>query len=76
MCRLNSKKPYRRLDIRLAPHDQYYCAVLYFTGSDLFNKNMRTHALEKKYTLNEYTLKKLTLEGSNYQTYIHNITLK
>ncbi|XP_076223789.1 DNA polymerase beta [Nomia melanderi] len=53
----------RRLDIRLAPYDQYYCAVLYFTGSDLFNKNMRAHALEKKYTLNEYTLRRLTPEG-------------
>nr|XP_012145526.1 PREDICTED: DNA polymerase beta-like isoform X1 [Megachile rotundata] len=49
----NDNKPQRRLDIRLAPYDQYYCAVLYFTGSDLFNKNMRAHALEKNYTLNE-----------------------
>ena len=59
----DTSKPFRRLDIRLAPYDQYYCAVLYFTGSDLFNKNMRAHALEKKYTLNEYALKRLTLEG-------------
>ncbi|CAL7952141.1 unnamed protein product [Xylocopa violacea] len=60
----NKEKPFRRLDIRLAPFDQYYCAVLYFTGSDLFNKNMRAHALEMKYTLNEYTLKRLTPEGT------------
>ncbi|XP_003705358.1 DNA polymerase beta isoform X1 [Megachile rotundata] len=60
----NDNKPQRRLDIRLAPYDQYYCAVLYFTGSDLFNKNMRAHALEKNYTLNEYTLKRLTPEGT------------
>lgn len=59
----DKSKPFRRLDIRLAPYDQYYCAVLYFTGSDLFNKNMRAHALEKKYTLNEYSLKRLTPEG-------------
>ncbi|XP_014204780.1 DNA polymerase beta [Copidosoma floridanum] len=64
VCRLDEDKPFRRIDIRLAPHDQYYCAVLYFTGSDLFNQNMRMHALEKKYTLNEYTLKKLTPEGT------------
>ncbi|KZC07070.1 PREDICTED: DNA polymerase beta-like isoform X2 [Dufourea novaeangliae] len=64
VCQLpNSCKPCRRLDIRLAPYDQYYCAALYFTGSDLFNKNMRARALEKKYTLNEYTLKRLTPEG-------------
>ncbi|XP_034191254.2 DNA polymerase beta [Osmia lignaria lignaria] len=66
VCHLpnNDSKPYRRLDIRLAPYDQYYCAVLYFTGSDLFNKSMRAHALEKKYTLNEYSLKRLTPEGT------------
>ncbi|XP_032457622.1 DNA polymerase beta isoform X5 [Nasonia vitripennis] len=64
VCKLDDEKPYRRLDIRLAPHDQYYCAVLYFTGSDLFNQKMRAHALENKYTLNEYTLKKLTTEGT------------
>lgn len=59
-----NKKPFRRLDIRFVPYDQYYCAVLYFTGSDLFNKSMRAHALEKNYTLNEYTLKRLTSEGT------------
>ncbi|XP_012538119.1 DNA polymerase beta-like isoform X1 [Monomorium pharaonis] len=65
VCKLPEAKgkPFRRLDIRLTFHDQYYCAVLYFTGSDLFNKNMRAHALEKKYTLNEYALKRLTIEG-------------
>ncbi|RLU17660.1 hypothetical protein DMN91_009896 [Ooceraea biroi] len=64
VCRLVEKgKPFRRLDIRLTFYDQYYCAILYFTGSDLFNQNMRAHALEKKYTLNEYALKCLTTEG-------------
>ncbi|KAK2586716.1 hypothetical protein KPH14_011751 [Odynerus spinipes] len=65
VCRIpgDESKPFRRLDIRLVPYDQYYCAVLYYTGSDLFNKNMRAHALKKKYTLNEYTLKRLTEEG-------------
>ncbi|XP_046428498.1 DNA polymerase beta-like isoform X1 [Neodiprion fabricii] len=65
VCRdpAESSKPFRRLDIRVTPSDHYYCAVLYFTGSDLFNKNMRAHALKKKFTLNEYTLKHLTLEG-------------
>ncbi|XP_069473757.1 DNA polymerase beta [Ambystoma mexicanum] len=55
--------PYRRLDIRLIPKDQYYCGVLYFTGSDIFNKNMRTHALEKGFTLNEYTIRPLGVTG-------------
>ncbi|KAG7332296.1 hypothetical protein KOW79_004130 [Hemibagrus wyckioides] len=60
-----NKKDYdhRRIDIRLIPKDQYYCGVLYFTGSDIFNKNMRTHALEKGFTLNEYTIRPLGVTG-------------
>ena len=57
VCRLSNQHPYRRLDIRILPHDQYYCGVLYFTGSDQFNKAMRAHAIEKGFTLNEYTLR-------------------
>lgn len=65
VCKLSTEggTSFRRLDIRLSPYDQYYCAILYFTGSDLFNKEMRAHALEKKFTLNEYTLRRLTPEG-------------
>uniref|UniRef100_A0A674CUN8 DNA polymerase n=1 Tax=Salmo trutta TaxID=8032 RepID=A0A674CUN8_SALTR len=47
----------------LIPKDQYYCGVLYFTGSDIFNKNMRTHALEKGFTLNEYTIRPVGVTG-------------
>ncbi|XP_064618581.1 DNA polymerase beta-like [Lineus longissimus] len=54
---------FRRLDIRLIPHDQYYCALLYFTGSDLFNKDMRGIALEKGFTLNEYTIRPMGSTG-------------
>ncbi|XP_075211388.1 DNA polymerase beta-like isoform X2 [Lycorma delicatula] len=53
----------RRLDIRLTPYDQYYCATLYFTGSDMFNKQMRAHALQKGFTLNEYTLRYIGSTG-------------
>ncbi|XP_066495432.1 DNA polymerase beta [Tiliqua scincoides] len=68
VCRLPSNEegtdyPYRRIDIRLIPKDQYYCGVLYFTGSDIFNKNMRTHALEMGFTLNEYTIRPLGVTG-------------
>lgn len=48
---------FRRIDIRLIPQDQFPCAMLYFTGSDLFNKRMRTHALEKGFTINEYSIR-------------------
>ncbi|XP_046962599.1 DNA polymerase beta-like [Vanessa cardui] len=63
VCCLSDKHPFRRLDIRLIPKDQYYCAVLYFTGSDVFNKNMRAHALEKSFTLNEYSLRPIGVTG-------------
>jgi len=53
----------RRLDIRLNPYDQFYCAVLYFTGSDLFNKQMREHAINQGFTLNEYTLRPMGSTG-------------
>ncbi|CAK1601026.1 unnamed protein product [Parnassius mnemosyne] len=63
VCRLSEALPARRLDIRLIPCNQYHCAVLYFTGSDVFNKNMRTHALEKGFTLNEYSLRPIGATG-------------
>ena len=42
---------------------QFYCGVLYFTGSDMFNKAMRARALEMGFTLNEYSIRPLD-EGS------------
>ncbi|XP_013402656.1 DNA polymerase beta-like isoform X2 [Lingula anatina] len=68
VCRLPEGKdgkehPFRRIDIRLIPHDQYYPALLYFTGSDAFNKNMRAKALEEGFTLNEYTLRPVGSTG-------------
>ncbi|XP_064353955.1 DNA polymerase beta isoform X2 [Dromaius novaehollandiae] len=68
VCQLPNKDdgtayPHRRIDIRLIPKDQYYCGVLYFTGSDIFNKNMRTHALEMGFTINEYTIRPLGITG-------------
>ncbi|KAJ8916042.1 hypothetical protein NQ315_010910 [Exocentrus adspersus] len=62
-CKLDLEHPTRRLDIRLIPYDQYYCCILYFTGSDMFNKEMRTHALEKGFTLNEYALRPVGVTG-------------
>ena len=42
---------------RLIPNDQYYCGILYFTGSDEFNRRMRQEALEKGFTINEYSIR-------------------
>lgn len=68
VCRLTkledgSEPHFRRIDIRLIPHDQFYCALLYFTGSDMFNKNMRQHALDQGFTLNEYCIRPLGSTG-------------
>jgi len=56
VCRLSGGLA-RRLDIRLLPSDQFYCGILYFTGSDVFNQGMRAWALERGFTLNEYSLR-------------------
>jgi DNA polymerase beta len=37
--------------------------MLYFTGSNVFNQNMRKIALENGYTLNEYSLRRLGSTG-------------
>jgi DNA polymerase/3'-5' exonuclease PolX len=46
----------RRIDIRIFPLESYYSAILYFTGSKDFNKQMRLNAISYDYTLNEYGL--------------------
>ena len=64
--------PFRRLDIRLLPFDQYHCGILYFTGSDQFNKMMRAHALDQGFTLNEYSLRPIDKGNSTQKIDISN----
>ena len=61
--RIPGGKP-RRVDIRIVPEDRYWCGVLYFTGSDVFNQEMRAHALTQGFTLNEYSLRPVGSLGS------------
>jgi DNA polymerase/3'-5' exonuclease PolX/predicted flap endonuclease-1-like 5' DNA nuclease len=49
----------RRIDIRFIPYNSYGAAILYFTGSKTFNTQMRSWAIGKGYSLNEYGLKKV-----------------
>ena len=56
VCKNTPKSVSRRIDIRFIPMESIYFAMLYFTGSGTFNKNMRTYALKKGYKLNEYGL--------------------
>jgi DNA polymerase/3'-5' exonuclease PolX len=46
----------RRLDLLMTPDEEYAYAILYFTGSDLFNVAFRTYCESKGYKLNEHTL--------------------
>lgn len=57
-CSLGSKKynKIRRIDIRLVSISSYYTALMYFTGSYTFNQNIRLHAKQLGYKLNEYEL--------------------
>ena len=55
ICRLPGEKA-RRLDLLITPEKEYGFAVLYFTGSDKFNVEMRRIVLEKGYSLNEHGL--------------------
>lgn len=54
----------RRIDIRFVNYNSIGAALLYFTGSGEFNKNMRKYALKKGYTLNEYGIYKLKSDGT------------
>ena len=46
----------RRMDIMYTPPEEYAFGILYFTGSDDFNKEMRKYALQLGYTLNEHRI--------------------
>lgn len=50
--------PFRRIDIRFIPHDAYYPALLYFTGSADLNVKMRKIAKTMGLKLSEYGLTK------------------
>lgn len=53
ICKFPGEKA-RRLDLLLTPEPEYGFAVMYFTGSDKFNIEVRRIALEKGYSLNEH----------------------
>lgn len=56
VCQLDPKLPHRRIDIKCFPKEQFGCAVLYFTGSDFFNRSMRYFAKKKGFLLAEHGL--------------------
>ena len=53
-------KPARRIDILYTSPTEYPFAILYFTGSKIFNTIMRQRALNMGYTLNEHGIYHMT----------------
>lgn len=49
-------KPARRVDFMYSPSHEFPFALLYFTGSQLFNTAMRQWALDRNYTMNEHRI--------------------
>jgi DNA polymerase/3'-5' exonuclease PolX len=54
LCKLGGSDTFRRIDIIVTKPEQYYFELLYFTGSDDFNKEMRSEALIQGYSLSQY----------------------
>jgi len=62
IARLPGKSIARRLDFLYAPPNEYAFALLYFTGSKIFNTVMRQTALNQGCTLNEHAICHLTAD--------------
>lgn len=56
VCRLTPQHPHRRLDFQLIPAHEWPFALLYFTGSDHFNRSMRLWAKKNGMSLSEHAL--------------------
>ena len=55
ICKLDNY-PHRQLDIKIYFKEYYAFALLYFTGSAHFNRNLRLHANEKGFKLTDISL--------------------
>jgi NAD-dependent DNA ligase len=60
MAKIPTSDSVRRVDFLWTSLDEFPFAVLYFTGSKIFNTVMRGHALQKGLTMNEHGLYKMT----------------
>jgi DNA polymerase beta len=59
IAKLPGDRVARRIDFLYAPPDEFAFAILYFTGSKIFNTLMRQYGLNKGYTFNEHGIYKL-----------------
>eukprot|EP00658_Telonema_sp_P-2_P057009 TRINITY_DN45472_c0_g1_i1.p1 TRINITY_DN45472_c0_g1~~TRINITY_DN45472_c0_g1_i1.p1 ORF type:complete len:123 (-),score=23.90 TRINITY_DN45472_c0_g1_i1:201-569(-) len=60
VCRVRPELPHRRLDLKVYSQQAYPFALLYFTGSDHFNRSMRYFAKQKGLSLSDQGLKPAT----------------
>lgn len=58
-------RKHRRLDIISIPYDEYACALLYFTGSALFNRSMRSLAHRYNMYLSQHRLNTGVIRKNN-----------
>ena len=54
---------HHRIDIKHYPLEHYAFAILYFTGSNLFNRSMRLYARKKGFSLSDHGLTKVERYG-------------
>jgi NAD-dependent DNA ligase len=59
VAKIPSSNTARRVDFLYTSPDEFPFAILYFTGSKIFNTVMRHVALEKGYTMNEHGIYKM-----------------
>jgi NAD-dependent DNA ligase len=60
MAKIPSSSTIRRVDFLYTSPEEFPFAILYFTGSKMFNTMMRQHALNMGLTMNEHGLYKLS----------------
>lgn len=60
---------HHRVDLKYYPVDQFAYAILYFTGSDVFNRNMRLYAMKNGYCLSDHGMWKAEKIGANIVTH-------
>lgn len=62
LCK-HKDNPHRQVDIKVYHKDFFYFALLFFTGSKQFNRNMRLHAKKIGYVLTDLSLEFVGEEG-------------
>ncbi len=74
VIRLPGLPTFRRIDVKVYRPHEYAYALLYFTGSDHFNRSMRHYAKSLGYSLSDHGLVHATKRGAhNIVRGVHNL---